>query len=62
MGLPKTATTTFRQLVFPSHPDVAYLGVGAGYQDFDQVLKEVCFTDGPNYSAAQQRNAIGIQR
>ena len=40
IGLPKTATTTLQQKVFPAHPGIRYLGPRAEHPEFDQVMSE----------------------
>jgi hypothetical protein len=58
VGLPKTATSTLRQQVFCDHPEVVYLGPGAGFPDADEAIKEVCFADGLNYEGERHADSM----
>jgi len=52
IGLPKTATTTLQQKVFPAHPGIRYLGPRAEYPELDQAMSALCSADSLNYDAA----------
>ena len=51
VGLPKTATTTLQQKVFPAHPELVYLGTRANHPQFDQMMFALCSVDNADYDA-----------
>jgi hypothetical protein len=58
IGLPKTATTTLQQLVFPAHPGMLYLGPKADFAVLDELMKAVCFADGLNYDSEHTKRSV----
>jgi hypothetical protein len=58
IGLPKTATTTLQQRVFPAHPDMLYLGPKADFAELDELMKAVCFAEGLNYDSEHTKRSL----